>query len=409
MALNILIVTNSYSRVQLVNFARILSKNHKVSVISFEKSADIRSRGKAQAYAYCEEVHWEDDGTLFNVLKSVLTLTPFCVIRNRSKGLARAIERFVHDNDVDIVVFEQLTMGQYHTRVDNCVKAFYPLDAFSRQKSQWYEVEKSLVKRIIYYVDYLMIRNYERHIYKEFDHLLLTSEEDAVYTRQTVKDLKARIHLVSNGVDLDYFHPESIDNDIQNPSLVFIGNMFNIVNRLSVQWFYEEVWSGLKSEIPQLTWYIIGDDPADLVKKQFKDDNIIFTGCIPDFRPYVWKASVSISPLTLGTGIKNKVLQAMAMGSPLVTTAISLEGISAEHMKHLIIANDAKDFKDGVVYLLKNNAEARRLASEARKLMEQEYSQEKVAEGFLNILTSIKLQEDARCKGPGVSRNEVSS
>jgi glycosyltransferase involved in cell wall biosynthesis len=394
--MHILIVTNSFSRIQLFNFARILSKDHTISAVSFERSFDSRSKGKETCYGDCRLVPLEKRSVLTTALKSILSLKPYCLASNYSALFTKSIEEFVCSHKPDVVIFDQFAMGQYHTHVNGVPKIFYPVDAQSRQKQQRYGIEPNPFKRLLYYLDYLMVLRYENKIYNAFEHLFLASAEDAAYTRRTCEKLRARIHVVSSGVDLDFYHPADENCNPGEPSIIFFGNLSTVVNEQAVLWFYKNVWLALKAEVRNLKWYIVGTAPRDAVKKLSAEQDIVVTGYVDDYRPYIWDATVFISPLIMGTGMKNKVLQAMAMGKTVVATPLSIEGISAEHNKHLLVADDAESFKNAVLLLLNDRRLAVRLGAEARKMVEQNYPWQKIAENFIKVVASIVEDERYR-------------
>lgn len=389
--MHILIVTNSFGRIQLFNFARILSKDHRISVISFDnRSLNPCSKGKETCYSDCVLVPWEKRSVFAVALSMLLSLKPCCVVNLYTRSMAKGIEEFLRDNKPDVVIFDQLAMGQYHTSVNGIARIFYPVDAQSRQKKQRYQIENNKIKRMIYYLDYLMVKRYEDRIYQAFDHIFLATTEDAAYVRDTSNGLRANVHIVSSGVDLDYHHPRQQRCQPGGPSVVFFGTIAGVVNETAVAWFYKNVWPALKTEIRDLKWYIVGTAPRDAVKKLSAEEDIVVTGYVDDYRPYIWNASVFISPLIMGTGLKNKVLQAMAMGKAVVATPLSIEGISAEHNKHLLVADDAESFKRAVLLLLKDRNLAQRLGEEARRMVEEKYPWHKIAENFVKVVSSVR-------------------
>lgn len=358
-------------------------------MISFDKENDLRSKGEEDSYTHCERIPFRSGFLVTDILTCLLYFKPFCVVRNHSNSMSRAIEQYIDNNEVDMVVLDQMVMGQYQAKAENCKKVLFPVDALTRQKKQKYETERGIIRKLLYYVDYVMVSSYEKYIFQEFDDLILVSPVDADYVRGYVNDIRANIHILPIGVDTEYFCPQDTEGDSTSPSMVFFGQMSSVVSERAALWFHENVWYRLKRRHPRLKWYIVGNAPTNRIRGLGADSDIIVTGYVDDYRPYVWNASLSISPLTIGTGMKNRVLQAMAMGKAVVATPLSLEGISAEHGRNVLVAEDADSFAREISSLLEDKKMARGLGLQARRLVYEKYSWQRTAEGFMDILSSV--------------------
>jgi glycosyltransferase involved in cell wall biosynthesis len=139
-----------------------------------------------------------------------------------------------------------------------------------------------------------------------------------------------------------------------------------------VQWFDASIFPQLRARFTDLRFYIVGARPAPAVQALAQQDGVVVTGTVPDVRPYIAHAQVAVAPLRVARGIQNKVLEAMAMATPVVVTPQALEGIDAEPGTELVLAEDENDFVEAVSALL--SVPAHGIGKAARAKVERNYS-----------------------------------
>jgi sugar transferase (PEP-CTERM/EpsH1 system associated) len=192
--------------------------------------------------------------------------------------------------------------------------------------------------------------SFERKVARDFDATLFVSDAEADLFRQLAPESAGCVHSVPNGVDCDYFNPAgSYANPYPSSDfpIVFTGAMDYWPNVDAVTWFAQEVMPLLGDET-RLRFYIVGSNPSPVVKALAADPRIIVTGRVEDVRPYLAHARAAVAPLRVARGIQNKVLEAMAMGRPVVASPAALEGIGPEAAKYLISAQAPQDFAAAV-------------------------------------------------------------
>jgi glycosyltransferase involved in cell wall biosynthesis len=184
----------------------------------------------------------------------------------------------------------------------------------------------------------------------------------------------ANITWAPNGVDTDYFSP--LGHEPIPLSVSFTGSMGYGPNVEAVLWFSSHVWPLLAGRHPGAKFYVVGANPAKEVKAlAMRDERIVVTGFVEDLRPYLDRSAVVVVPMQSGTGIKNKVLEAMAMARPVVGTRIALEGIEhAQTTAHCLIAETSEEFADKVMMLWAEPEKARLMAKQARDMTLRYYS-----------------------------------
>jgi glycosyltransferase involved in cell wall biosynthesis len=154
-----------------------------------------------------------------------------------------------------------------------------------------------------------------------------------------------------------------------------------------VVWFAKEILPSIKKEIPEIRFYIVGSNPTKEVLSLASDGSVTVTGYVPDTREYLNKATVVVVPLRIARGIQNKILEAMAMGIPVVATPQAFEGIEAQPGRDLILGESAEKLAAGVIQLIKKTGLRRSLGDNARRIVEENYCWSRNLSRFDSILT----------------------
>jgi glycosyltransferase involved in cell wall biosynthesis len=238
------------------------------------------------------------------------------------------------------------------------------------------------------------MRRFEREALRRFDAVVAVSERDAKYFRE---HLGARtVHVIPTGVDLDYYgYAPSADAD----RIVFTGSMDWAANVDAIAFFMDEVWPLIVAAVPTASMTVVGKDPPQRLVEAARSRRLrwTFTGFVDDVRPYVHGAAVYTVPLRVGGGTRLKIYEAMALGCPVVSTAIGVEGLPLEAGTHYLQAESAGDLAVAVVELLHNRATRDELSARARAYVERHCSFRKVAAVFEDICTQAAA---ARVSGP---------
>jgi glycosyltransferase involved in cell wall biosynthesis len=333
---------------------------------------------------------------LLRGIRSMFSLIPVAVLGFRFDSFRDAVAAALKESHYDIVIFEQLVTAQYGYLAHSSPKLLFPVDAVSRLKRQRYETAGNTLAKVAHGIDYWMTKKYENKTYGEFDGVLFVSDADAAYAKKRHQARTSKIFVLPLVVDTSYFTPGPQESN-SDLSLVFLGNMFNYINEDAILWFCRAVWARLKQMVPDLKLFIVGNDPSPRVRElSSKDGDIFVTGYLKDVRPVIRNSTVFISPLRMGTGIKNRILQGMAMGKAIVASPLSVEGLNVEDGKQLRVARDAEEFYQQILVLLKNSYERVRLSQDGRVFVEKNHSLESIASQFMKIATGIMDSRNSR-------------
>jgi glycosyltransferase involved in cell wall biosynthesis len=172
-------------------------------------------------------------------------------------------------------------------------------------------------------------------------------------------------------VDLEYFHPtlpKSASNEI-----VFTGVMDYFPNIDGVLFFANDVLPAVRKVVPGATFTVVGARPTRIVSRLAERPGITVTGAVPDVRPFLERAAVTVAPLRLARGIQNKALESLAMATPAVVSSPVARGIDAEDGEGILVADGARDVAARIVALLRNPEQAREVGEAGRRLVERRH------------------------------------
>lgn len=285
--------------------------------------------------------------------------------------LVRKLEE-LHKN-YDIVHLSSPFFAALHSKVSKELQRkliLFPIDSVSLNKERMLEKERSIKKWAVTGIELLKYRRFERLNYANYRKTVFVSDVDSDYVKRLNPAIEAES--IPNGVDISYF--KSCGNIEEEPfSLVFTGDLSYPPNEDAVRFFIEEVRPLIMKRIP-LKLYVVGKRPKEWLRELDSED-IVVTGFVEDIRGYIERSGAYISPLRFGSGIKNKVLEAMSMSKVVIGTPISFEGIEIEDGRNCIVveSNPAK-MAAKVVEVLSDQKRCEHIQRAARKLIEKSYS-----------------------------------
>ncbi len=219
---------------------------------------------------------------------------------------------------------------------------------------------------------------YESRLPEMFDTCVVVSDQDRA---QMSKYGFGRVHIVRNGVDLDYYQPLP---DAMEPRLLFVGSLDWRPNQDGLLWFLESVWPLIRAARPGAQMTVVGRRPPQWIQSLCSRTGAALVADSPDVRVHLAEASVVVVPLRIGGGSRLKILEAMAAGRPVVSTTIGAEGLDLLPDGHILIADTRHDFAGLAVRLLQDPGARHALAQAGRALVEREYGWDEIAKELEN-------------------------
>ena len=344
----------------------------------------------------CDEVFVVESGRfsrLWGAARSLLRRTSVTESTFWSSSLAKKVNQAHQSNSFDCALVFCSSMFSYVNRpeFENTGTVVDLIDVDSYKWKQMHQ-EAIFPKSLVYGREARKVKRVEQQIADTADAICLVSNEEADLFRSIVQaPADKTIAGISNGVDAKFFKPAKAKTYKANDEpfrLVFTGVMNYAPNVEAVVWFCQAILPKLQKSI-DVQFDIVGKNPNAVVKKlnQLKGVNVI--GAVPDVRPYLSSADVSIAPLKLARGIQNKVLEAMAMQIPVVCTPQAAEGIAAIDGKHLLTSQTADQWHNELVSLAADRDLRTRLAAAGRELMVQSYSWSARLSPMVQLLSSL--------------------
>jgi sugar transferase (PEP-CTERM/EpsH1 system associated) len=374
---------NKGDKIRSYHLLKHLAKHYRVHLATFVDDPD-DWQYVPHVEALCASSHFARMNPLLARVKSLQAL-----VKNRSlsleyyrdAGLDAWVKRTMAAHGIERVLVFSSAMAQY---ADPYRKARRVVDFVDVDSDKWrqYADKKAFPMSLLYRYEAHQLLRYERQVARDYDASLFVSAPEAALFRTLAPESGAKIGHFSNGVDTDYFSPHEPHASPYAPgerALVFTGAMDYWPNVDAVQWFCDEVFPALRTRFPELHFYIVGSRPAPAVQALAQRPGVKVTGTVPDVRPYIAHAAVAVAPLRIARGIQNKVLEAMAMATPVVVSPQALEGIDAVPGSELVLAEDAAAFADAVATLLSENdatkeSAAAAIGQAARAKVQRRYS-----------------------------------
>jgi glycosyltransferase involved in cell wall biosynthesis len=315
-----------------------------------------------------------------------------------SPAMWDAIRQHVDANHYDLAhLFGGIQVYEYAHAVEPLPAIITPYESYSLylrrvvEQASSLDAESGAVSRLRHRISmsqlllqWRMARSFETWMFKPYRKVIVVSKRD----REELLDLWGRmpVEVIPNGVDLDYFQPE--DKAREPNTLVFTGNFEYAPNVDAALRLANDIFPRVQMRIPGAKLWLVGNAPPPELEA-LASDAITVTGHVPDMRRYLAQAAVFVAPLRLGAGIKNKVLEALAMRCPVVATPLSVEGIAVLHNDEVLIADTDEQIAEETISLLTDPALGARLGASGRELIEARYSWAQVAEQYEAVYAEV--------------------
>lgn len=301
---------------------------------------------------------------------------PFGSIAHWSRAFGQRVRHHLASGTIDIVHADTIALSQFVDPAGAVPTALTHHNIESQLMARRAAIEPRWHARAYLRMESSKLRAYEAKQAPQFGVNIVMSAQDGSVLRGIAP--AARIAVVPNGVDCEYFSPE--DRTLETSTLIYTGGMNMFANRDAVMSFAQGIWPQIGRHVPEARFVVIGQDPpAELLDLAARDPRIEVMGYVPDVRPHVSRAAVYVVPLRVGGGTRLKVLDAMAMGKALVSTSVGCEGLDTVPGRHLLLADKPEAFAAAAVELLRDPARRQELGAAARRLVTDRYAWSTVA------------------------------
>jgi len=374
----------------------LVEAGHKVKVLAFNSEKyhvdinDIPSDYREQTHIEFVDVNLKV--TVINALRNLFSRESYHVQRFVSQDFTNKLIKILDNETFDVVQLEMVYMAPYIDVIREHSKAIIILRTHNVEHQIWERIAKKtkfLPKKL--YINYLAnkLKTYELSVLDKVDGIAAITFRDAVFFRGITATPVVDIPF---GVDIDKFNPKSEVS--KTPTFFHIGSMNWMPNIEAIEWFLANVWDHVSARIPDAKLYLAGRNmPKWLVR--LKKKNVVVAGEVPDAKEFVNQNDIAVVPLLSGSGMRIKIIEAMALGKAVITTVVGAEGIQYTEYEDIVIAENSAQMVEALCRLYKHPEEAEQIGRNARKLIETLYDKEKIINRLLlfykEVMTPRKI------------------
>jgi polysaccharide biosynthesis protein PslH len=321
----------------------LASRGHKVTLVSFYRKNENNDHNLEILKKYCQKiklVKFDVKKQSANLIKGIYSLKPFQVLLHDSKVFQNEVDNLIFQENFDVAYTHFARLATLLSGY-NIPKIIDFQDSFEKNMRDRYLKEKNFLIKTVALIESKRMKLYEKQISQDFSYSTVVSERDLN------PDYKNMV-VVPNGIqDLKTIR----ERDKRTNGLLFMGNMSYFPNEDAALFLIKEVMPIISKKIPDLKLYIVGNLPSKKLQK-YNSANIIVTGFVPDMYPYYAKSRIAVAPLKFGTGIQNKVLDAMVVGVPQIVSKRAAEGFINLNGKEFIVSKCEKlEFSEKIINL----------------------------------------------------------
>jgi len=359
---------------------KYLSQRHEIILLSLAENP-VSASSLKHLNSFCTSIHVfpiQKNKARFNAVKAFFKKTPLEVGYFLDKKIKGQIKQIIHSEKPDHIYCQLIRMSEYVRHLPY-PKTIDFMDAFSlgmdrrAKNSSWW-------MKYFLNIDTHRLADYEAEIFHDFQNHSIISAQDRNYLSFPEKE---KIHVLPNGVDTNFFKPQP--HIEQKYDLAFIGNMGYYPNVQAVTFLGKKIIPKLLLKNQKLKLLIAGARPDPSVKN-LANKNIVVSGWVDDIRTAYASAKIFIAPIFFGRGQQNKILEAMAMGIPCITSDQVNKAIGAHPGESILIANDAESCQEQISLLLENAELRNKLSENALHFIQNNFSWEKYGEQLEHIL-----------------------
>ncbi len=384
-------------RVRSHGFLTQLQREHEVTIAtqiaSEQELADVETL-RTQGF----EVVSVEESKRQAVLRSgmaLLSSLPIQVAYARSRRFTQVVQRLCVQHPFDVIHVEHLRgIASMESVVQALPLVWDAVDCISLLSKQTIVGGPGLPVRAVALLEHKRTQRYENRILHKLPHVLVTSERDRQamielcrtqtgYVTGGDENAGAGIRVLPNGVDLAYFHP--LNQERRPFNVVFSGKMSYHANVATALYLYRQIMPLIWQQQPMATLTIVGSKPPRSIQQLARDPRVEVTGYVKDLRSYVGRAQVMLSPMVYSVGIQNKVLEAMALGTPVVVAAQAAAALGTRPGRDLLVAHSANEFAELTLRLMHDTALHATLSQCGRTYVEQQHDWHAITDRLVDV------------------------
>jgi glycosyltransferase involved in cell wall biosynthesis len=379
------------SRIRIFNLIKQLSKEHDITLLSFSRDGEVAEDRLKAMQQYCSTVQAIPLAPFrpgsFRSILGFFSSRPRSFVDTYSRWMQGLIERTSRAGDFSVVIASEITTAPYAVTLEGLPRILEEVQLATLREQ--YTNQSRVGHRLRYGLMWWKTRRFIAHLLRQFDGCTVVSQQEQINVLSIVPNCR-HVVVVPNGVDLDRYKD---DFGAPEPgTLVFPGALTYSANFDAMAFFLHQIFPLVKARWPEVVLRITGKTNGVPVDRLPLDERVILTGYLDDVRPTVAQSWACVVPLRVGGGTRLKILEAMALGTPVVATSKGAEGLDVTPGEDILIADEPTEFADLVLRLLGDQALRARLAANGRRLVEERYSWETCAQKLEQLLYKVVQQ-----------------
>lgn len=373
---------NNGSKLRVMGLLRGLAKHHDVTLLSFSDQPHV-SADVPELQSICSGIHvvsWREfNPRSWRASLGLFNLRPRFLVDTHSSEMADLIRNLISSNQYDLIIASQLSMASYQSCFGSVPAIFEELEL--GQFHDRIALADGYMKRLIVRLTWFKLRFYLERLLDSFCLCTVASRQEHHLLVNNFSGHHKKVVTIPNCIQFDDYQGLEV-KPIPN-QLIYTGSFRFYANYEAMRWFVSAVYPKVFEQIPDVRLLITGDH-ADLPLPSVP--NLTLTGYMDDVKPMVASSSISLAPLLSGGGTRLKILEAMALGTPVVATSKGAEGLDAVSGEHLLIADTPDEFADRILQLLQNPNLHDHISENGKHLVKEKYNWETTMPHFLQVV-----------------------
>lgn len=362
-------------KIRTWNILKQLCKHAQIHLVTFSFESD-------------DKKHKEEIQRLLNIRVDIVPVTETSTLRKINNVLFQRVPHSVvkyHHKTMEIFLS---SLKEHHTfnalHIDHIHMAHYrkifpSTPAMIDEHNVEYkilercaDVEKSFLKKLLYREQAKKMRNFEKVMLAATTATCAVSEDDKKLLDE-LTEKKTPSYVIPNGVDTEFFHPQQ-EGSREEVALAFTGSMDWLPNDDAAVFFCKEVLPLIWKKRDDVKIYIVGRNPSAAIKEiASREPRIVVTGRVDDVRDFVWRSKIFVVPIRVGGGTRLKILEAMSMAKPVISTTIGAEGIKHTNGKNIILADTPEEMAKRTIDLISNSLQRHQIGEAGETLVRELY------------------------------------
>lgn len=375
------------SKLRILSLLKGLSEYHDITLLSFSDTDDVHPYlPSLEEYCRCLKVaRWKSfNPKSLRARLGFLNQVPRSIVDTFSPPMQELIEDELVRNSYDVIIASEFTMASYHPSFRGVPALLEDLQ-LGLLYSQFANA-KSVYRKIRHGLTWLKTSRYIADMLKDFRMCTVNSEPERQILSLAVPDYQ-HVEVITNCVDMARYR--GVESEPEPNTLIYPGALTYFANYDAMDFFLNQIHPRIRCEIPEVALRITGRYEGVPVHGLPLDESVTLTGNVEDVRPLIAGSAVMVVPLRLGQGQRLKILESLALRTPVVATSKGAEGLAVQHDKHLLIADTPEAFAEAVIRLLKEPALHQRLADNAYQLICEKYDWAVAMPHFLDLVERI--------------------